>query len=269
MLIPASLTPPSTTPCELRLDVSGLHQQTTLQSSQASKLLSFVATLSVAPCAMEPGHLLYSVLSRPSRANAWRLNSRHLFVPAVQHLISSSNNNICAAQWADHQWNAEWLDNPTRLRIFIPDTGTHIPRITLPRRAWVRLNCLHTGVGHFRSYLYKWDMASSASCECGAEEQPLSSHVQSINLPMDCMAWQFRTMRLLNGCSKSAPRSGVAKQWFEQLAQKKKQQYKKTAFFKEILLINSFQNFINVIYRSMWNKGTLHLEEWSLAFWRT
>ena len=35
-----------------------------------------------------------------------------------------SDNNIRAAHWADHQWNAEWADNPTRPRIFIPDTST-------------------------------------------------------------------------------------------------------------------------------------------------
>jgi len=43
----------------------------------------------------------------------------------------------------------EWTDNPTRHRIFIPDTGTHLPEMTLPRRAWVRLNRLRTGVGTF------------------------------------------------------------------------------------------------------------------------
>jgi len=35
----------------------------------------------------------------------------------------------------------------------------------------VQLNRLHTGVGLFRSCLYKWGMASSAACEYGAEEQ--------------------------------------------------------------------------------------------------
>ena len=97
-------------------------------------------------------------------AVARRLKSRHPFVPAAQQLISfSDNNNIRAAQWADNQWNAEWADNPTRLRTLIPDTGTHTPRMTLPRRAWVRPNRLRTGVGRFRSCLYKWGMASSAS----------------------------------------------------------------------------------------------------------
>jgi len=67
--------------------------------------------------------------------------------------------------------HAEWADSPTRLRILIPDTGTHPPGMTLPRRVWVRLNRLRTSAGCFRSCLYKWGMASSVVCECGAEEQ--------------------------------------------------------------------------------------------------
>jgi len=43
--------------------------------------------------------------------------------------------------------------------------------MTFPRIVWVRLNPLHNDVGRFRSCLYKWGMASSATCECGAEEQ--------------------------------------------------------------------------------------------------
>jgi len=99
-----------------------------LAGIQPAELHRKGATLSLARRAMEPGHLLHSALTRPSSADARRLKSRHTFVPAAQHLVSlSDNNNIRAAQWADHQWNAEWADNPTRLRTFIPDTGTHTP----------------------------------------------------------------------------------------------------------------------------------------------
>jgi len=73
------------------------------------------ATLSLGRRAMEPGHLLHSAITRPSGAAAQHLKSRHPFVLAAQQLISfSDNNNIRAAQWADHQWSAEWADNPTR-----------------------------------------------------------------------------------------------------------------------------------------------------------
>ena len=173
--------------------------------------------------AMESGHLLHSALTRPSSANARHLKSRHPFVPAAQHLISSSDNNIRAAQWADYQWNAEWADNPTSLRTFTPDT--HPPGITLPRRAWVRLNRLRTGVGRFRSCLYKWVWPPLRPVSVAQRNKPsimLSSNVQSIDLRMDCMAWRFWTMGQPNGCSTPAPRSSWAKQWFEQLAQKKK-----------------------------------------------
>ena len=139
---------------------------------------SGATTLSPERRAMEPGHLLHSALTRPSGAAAQRLKSRHLFVSAAQQLISfSDNNNIRAVQWADHQWNAEWVDNPTRLRILIPDTGTQPSGITFPRRAWIQLNCLRTSVGRFCSCLYKWGMASSAACECGAEEQTTNQFV--------------------------------------------------------------------------------------------
>ena len=143
-----------------------------LAGIQPAELRRSGATLSLGRRAVEPGHLFHSALTRPSGAVARCLKSRHPFVPAAQQLISlSDNNDIRAAQWADHQWNAEWADNPRRLRTLIPDTGAHIPGMTLPRRAWVRLNRLRTGVGRFRSCLYKWGMTSSAACECGAEEQ--------------------------------------------------------------------------------------------------
>jgi len=100
-----------------------------LASIQPAELRCNRATLSLERRAMVLGHLLHSALSRPSSANARRLKSRHPFVPAGQHLISSSeDNNIRTAHWADHQWNVEWTDNPTRLRIFIADTGTHPPQ---------------------------------------------------------------------------------------------------------------------------------------------
>jgi len=84
----------------------------TLTGIQPAELRRNGATLSLARRAVEPGHLLHAALARPSSADARRLKSRHPFVRLTQHLISpSDNNNISAAQWVDHQWNAEWADN--------------------------------------------------------------------------------------------------------------------------------------------------------------
>jgi len=83
-----------------------------LAGIQPAELRRRGATLSLRRRAMEPEHLLHSALTCPSGAAARRLKLRHPFVPATQQLISfSDNNTICAAQWADHQWNAEWADS--------------------------------------------------------------------------------------------------------------------------------------------------------------
>ena len=36
---------------------------------------------------------------------------------------------------------------------------------------WVKLNCLQTGVGRFHLSMYKWGLAPSPNCKCGASEQ--------------------------------------------------------------------------------------------------
>ena len=103
------------------------------------------ATLSPACRAMEHGHLLHSALTCPVSGYARHLKSRHPFVPAAQQLISSSDdNNRRAALWADHRWNAEWLENTTKLRTFIPDIDTHPPGMALPWTAWI----LHSQMGY-------------------------------------------------------------------------------------------------------------------------
>ena len=86
--------------------------------------------------------------------------------------------------------------------------------MTIPRTALVRLNRLRAGVGRFLFCLYKWGSgyASSAACECGAEEQTVD-HVflqcRSIDLPMDCTAWRFWTMRQSRMAAQHLPRDLV------------------------------------------------------------
>jgi len=98
-----------------------------LTGMQHAELRRNGATLSLGRRAMGPGHLLHSALTHPSSVDARRLKSRHPFVPTAQQFVGFSDNITHGAHWADHQWNVEWVDNPTRLRIFIPDTGTHPP----------------------------------------------------------------------------------------------------------------------------------------------
>ena len=102
---------------------------------------------------MEPGHLLHSVLTCPPSGKARHLKSKYPFVPTTQQLTSSPNNRN-GALLADHRWNADWLQNTTRLHTFSPDIGTHPPEMALPRIALVRLNHLRTGIECFCSWLH-------------------------------------------------------------------------------------------------------------------
>jgi len=124
-----------------------------LPGFQPAELRRSGATHSLARPAMEPGHLLHSVLSCPPSANARCLKSTHPFAAATQQLISSTDNNRRAAVWAVYRWNADCLDRTTRLHTFNCNTGTHPPGMALPRTTWVRLLWLKLTP----TYLYEKD----------------------------------------------------------------------------------------------------------------
>ena len=115
------------------------------------------ATLSLARRAMEPGHLFHSALTRPSSANARRLKSIHPLYPP--HNISSYVR--CSGRITNE--NRSRRTTPQDSVFSSPTPAPIHPGMTLPRRAWVRLNRLRTGVGRFCSCLYEWGMASSAA----------------------------------------------------------------------------------------------------------
>ena len=71
----------------------------------------------------------------------------------------------------NHKWNTEYCENASRLRVFVPSTGTRPVGMDLPRAAWVELNRLQTGVGRFHSSMHKWGLGPSPNCECSASEQ--------------------------------------------------------------------------------------------------
>ena len=82
-----------------------------------------------------------------------------------------------ASKWK-HKWNADYLESTLRACAFITRVSSRPLGMSLPRTSWVRLNLLRTGVGRFRSSMYKWSPTSSPNCECGATEQT-ADHVIS------------------------------------------------------------------------------------------
>jgi len=118
---------------------------------------------------MEPGHLLHSALHRVKIHGVSNRDTR----------LYPSHNNSSVHLTTTYVRRSGWIINGMRSGRTTPQAcafssqtpAPTTPAVTLPRRALVRLNRLLTGVGSFRSSLYKWRMALSAACECGAEEQ--------------------------------------------------------------------------------------------------
>ena len=93
-------------------------------------------------------------------------------MPAAQNLLDNlARLSIRASEWKNYKWNAKYCENTSRLRAFVPKTGTRSFGMGLPRAAWVKLNRLRTGVGRLQSSTHKWGLAPSPNCECGAPEQ--------------------------------------------------------------------------------------------------
>ena len=141
VLIPALSTPPSTTPCELWLDACVIPRppRCFLGGLDPTPADNLPIRAGIQPAELRhngavPWSLDTCSIQRSPvhRVQMHGTSNRHPFVPVAQHLISSSNN-MHAAHWANRQWNAERTDHPTRLRIFIPDTGT--PRSDPPKKS--------------------------------------------------------------------------------------------------------------------------------------
>ena len=128
---------------------------------------------------MESGYLLHSALTCPPGA----------IVLAAQFI--SSSDNIRVVHWADHQWKGEWLVNLTRLRTFIPDTGTHPPGMTSQEQRGSGLTA-SAPVSDVSAPAYTNGVWSHLWLVSVAQKNKpstmLSSNVQYIDLPMDCMA---------------------------------------------------------------------------------
>ena len=131
------------------------------------------ATLSLAyRGSLDPDHILHGLLSGSSDNRQVRLKSRRPFVPGARNLLDNlAKLGIRVSEWTNHKWKTEYCENASRLRAFVPETGAKPVGMGLPRAAWVKLNRLRAGVGQFHLSMYKWGLAPSPNCDCGASEQ--------------------------------------------------------------------------------------------------
>ena len=144
-----------------------------LSGIQPAELCQLGVTLSLAHRrSLDPDRILYGLLSGSPDACQVRLRSRCPFVPAAQNLLNNlARLGIRASEWTNHKWKTEYCENASKLCAFVPETDARPVEMGLPRTAWVKFNCLLTGVGQFHSSMHKWGLAPSPNCECGASEQ--------------------------------------------------------------------------------------------------
>ena len=152
-----------------------------LSGIHPAELRRMGATLSLAHRgSLDPDHILHGLLSGSSDTCQMRLRSRCPFVPAARNLLDNlARLGIRASEWTNHKWKTEYCENASRLRAFVLETSARPVGIGLPRAAWVKLNCLQTGVGRFHLSMHKWGLAPSPNCECGASEQT-TDHVLTV-----------------------------------------------------------------------------------------
>ena len=66
------------------------------------------------------------------------------------------------------QWRDEWQSVSVVNKNLISDSTIRLPGFDLCRSTWSILNRFHTSQGRCAANLYKWHMASTDKCHCGA-----------------------------------------------------------------------------------------------------
>ena len=100
--------------------------------------------------AEKPDHPLHQILHGLTVST--RLKSRKLLRPFIDNLILS---------------NDEPSPIPTQLEPFTDSFSTKPPGCHLPRKEWVQLNRLRTGVGRFAANMVKMGLSNNILCSCG------------------------------------------------------------------------------------------------------
>ena len=75
-------------------------------------------------------------------------------------------------------WKALWVNNEVFNKTLIVDPSQEVPGFDLPRKIWSKLNRIRTGHGRCNDMLFKWNIASNPSCECGAEVETIKHIVE-------------------------------------------------------------------------------------------
>ena len=94
-----------------------------------------------------------------------RLPRRHFATQAAEMPLDRPPSII--PSWTADRWSDQWKTTSTSLKKFIPEPSAKPAGCDLPRKAWVNLNRIRTGVGRTKHFLHKIGADPSPNCECG------------------------------------------------------------------------------------------------------
>ena len=157
------------TPYVSSLDVSAPHRQISFRSLQGLHLQGYAERISITnkltnKSLVNDGHPLHRIPTRPQDVGRQRLRSRR---PFSRHAATLSSSNFNLIQ----EWDKSWEGTARPHQFTIPPDTKAPAGSELPRRDWVTLNRLRTGVGRFNANMHRWGLSQSPACICGADEQ--------------------------------------------------------------------------------------------------
>ena len=143
------------TPSELLPVLAGIAPAALRREHHTSKLVNKATS--------DPKHPIHTLVQN-AQLGRQRLPSRRPFSRHAASLRESNFNTL-------DSWRSRWQESTPPPQFTVPPNTMLPPGAELPRKTWVTLNRVRTGVGRFNYNMHRWGLRPSAACVCGPTDQ--------------------------------------------------------------------------------------------------